>query len=655
MLLWLRTAAATDASSVRIEDYSLQQLLDLEVEVATLTSLPSRETPGLVTMLTGDELVRLGARDLMDALRLLPALEPAVDVFGGVGFGVRGGWAFEGRCALIVDGVEWNELEWSTTGPMANRIPAWMIERIEVIRGPGSAVYGGTAELAVIEVTTKAGGEWTGVAVQGEATWLPSGVYGRRDVGAALAQPLGSQGRFALQAHLGQGRATDDVYTDMLGQQADLTEHSAQHPAIVGGQLQLGPAQLAAGYHRYDQTHRDGYGLVLHKTGVQADSELAFARAEAELPVGERATVTPRLMWTWSRPWSSREGLAPDHYLYANQWAHRLRGSTLARVETSQGLRLLGGAEGTWDRGEIGDELPDFWLFSDGRRFEDYWNLAAFGQAVGQVRHLTLTAGVRLDVHSLYGAAVAPRLAVTRAWERAHVKLLASRAFRAPGLSLLRDEVGPEYAHTAELELGGGPTDQLYLTSSAWVTTISTPLLYVVTEDENGESWDGFRNDTERTGTSGGELEMRTRVERAELVLGYAGYTARGLNEVGYFAVPGEAGPLLALPQHKVVARGSLELGSRVVVGPVATWLGPRHAFVRYDEAGVPVSERLPPEVLLDLALLVRDVGVEGLSLSLSGHDLLDSNPGYGQPYDGGHAPLPGPGRELGLRISFER
>jgi outer membrane receptor for ferrienterochelin and colicins len=119
--------------------------------------------------------------------------------------------------------------------------------------------------------------------------------------------------------------------------------------------------------------------------------------------------------------------------------------------------------------------------------------------------------------------------------------------------------------------------------------------------------------------------------------------------------VPGEPGPLLALPQHKVVARGSLELGSRVVVGPVATWLGPRHAFVRYDEAGAPVSERLPPEVLLDLALLVRDIGVKGLSLSLSGHDLLDSNPGYAQPYDGGHAPLPGPGRELGLRVSFER
>jgi outer membrane receptor for ferrienterochelin and colicins len=652
MWLWLRAAWASDAQSVRIEDYSLQDLLDLEVEAATLTALPGRETPSLVTVLTGDELVRLGARDLMDALRLLPALEPAVDVFGGVGFGVRGSWAFEGRCALIVDGVEWNELEWSTTGPMANRIPAWLIERIEVVRGPGSAVYGGTAELAVIEVTTKAGGDWTGAQVQGEATWLPSGVYGRRDVGAAVAQPLGQLGRVALQGHVGQGRASDDVYTDLQGNQADMTEHSAQHPAMVGGQLELGPAQLSAGYHRYDQTHRDGYGRVLHKTGVGVDTELAYARAAAELPIGERASVEPQLTWTWSRPWSSREGVTPEHWLYANQWAHRLRGAALASVQASDGLALLGGAEGTWDRGEVGAEVPDFWLFSDGRRFEDYWNLAGFAQAVGQVRHLTLTAGVRVDVHSLYGAALAPRLALTRAWERAHVKVLASRAFRAPGLSLLRDEVGPEYAHTAELELGGGPTDQLYLTGSAWVTTVSTPLLYVTTEDEDGEVWEGFRNDTEHTGTSGGELELRGRMERAELVLGYAGYTARGLNGVSYFAVPGEPGPLLALPQHKVVARGSLELGPHVVVGPVATWLGPRHAFVRV-EAGAPVAERLPSEVLLDLAVVVRDVGVEGLSLSLSGHDLLDSNPGFAQPYDGGHAPLPGPGRELGLQLGM--
>lgn len=65
----------------------------------------------------------------------------ATDVQGVVGLGVRGLWPAEGKHLLIIDDIEMNEMQFAST-QYGNEFPADQIKRIEIIRGPGSAIYG---------------------------------------------------------------------------------------------------------------------------------------------------------------------------------------------------------------------------------------------------------------------------------------------------------------------------------------------------------------------------------------------------------------------------------------------------------------------------------------------------------------------------------
>jgi len=80
---------------VDIFEMSLEDLLNTEVSVASQKSLGQRESPGIITVLTEDDIRLSGARDLIDLLRLVPSFEFGFDVEGVVGLCVRGTLAHE--------------------------------------------------------------------------------------------------------------------------------------------------------------------------------------------------------------------------------------------------------------------------------------------------------------------------------------------------------------------------------------------------------------------------------------------------------------------------------------------------------------------------------------------------------------------------------
>ena len=127
-----------------VQDLSLADLLDTQVDVASKKAQTSRETPGIVSVITRDDIVASGARDLVDVLALVPGFAPGVDVEGVVDLGIRGQWGHEGKILMLIDGQPMNELLYSTL-QLGHHYPLENIDRIEVIRGPGSAIYGGYA------------------------------------------------------------------------------------------------------------------------------------------------------------------------------------------------------------------------------------------------------------------------------------------------------------------------------------------------------------------------------------------------------------------------------------------------------------------------------------------------------------------------------
>jgi outer membrane cobalamin receptor len=117
--------------------------------VASRLDFTARQAPGIVTVITREEIINSGARNLMDVLRLVPGLDFGVDVESSLGLGVRGNWAYEGKILVLVDGQRYNESFFGSA--QLERISPEQVERIEIVRGPGSAVYGGFAELGVIK------------------------------------------------------------------------------------------------------------------------------------------------------------------------------------------------------------------------------------------------------------------------------------------------------------------------------------------------------------------------------------------------------------------------------------------------------------------------------------------------------------------------
>ena len=84
-------------------------------------------------------------------------------------------------------------------------------------------------------------------------------------------------------------------------------------------------------------------------------------------------------------------------------------------------------------------------------------------------------------------------------------------------------------------------------------------------------------------------------------------------------------------------------------------FLSDRWAYDRLDGAGNLALGRIGAQTTLDLFAAWADLGTPGLEVGIGVRDLLDEGSLLAQPYPGGHAPLPGGGREAMIRVRYER
>ncbi len=126
------------------------------VVTATRTAQMAGETLAAVTTVTRQDIERLQARSLRDLLRGMPG----VDVANRGGMGKRTSLFLRGtnpeQVLVFIDGVRTGSVTSGTTG--FESIPVDQIERIEIVRGPRSSLYGSGAVGGVIQIFTRRGG-----------------------------------------------------------------------------------------------------------------------------------------------------------------------------------------------------------------------------------------------------------------------------------------------------------------------------------------------------------------------------------------------------------------------------------------------------------------------------------------------------------------
>ena len=163
---------ASPASISQLKDLTLEQLLDTKVTGASKYEQPMSAAPAIVSILSSEDLKHYGHRTLADALRGLRDFNITYDrnyqYLGVRGFGRPGD--YNSRVLIMVDGHRIND-NVQDSGSIGTEflLDVDLIDRVEIIRGPSSSVYGNNAFFAVINVITRRGAGGGGAEVSGEA------------------------------------------------------------------------------------------------------------------------------------------------------------------------------------------------------------------------------------------------------------------------------------------------------------------------------------------------------------------------------------------------------------------------------------------------------------------------------------------------------
>ena len=441
-------APPTNAQTVdptNLKHLSLEQLMNIEVATVNAASkFNQKETsaPSYVTVITAEEIQKYGYRTLADILESVPGFYVTNDRNYSY-LGVRGfdRSDYNDRVLLLIDGHRLNDPVYGealigTEFPM----DIDLIQRVEIVRGPGSALYGANAFFAVINVVTKRGDDVKNAEVSAQAgslgTYEGRGTFGDRwPKGPEMLLSgsfYNSHGNNALFFPEFDTPATNNgVALNVDGDQfynflANLEYKDFSVQVLYGSRTKVIPTASfgtvfndprnrttdAAGYFdlKYEHHFSDGWQMVsclaydqdsYHGTYVYDDSQSGLPpyTLNQDLSSGERVTVA----------------LDASKILFGK---HRVTVGT----ETQANLKA--------DQSNY-NQAP-FALFLDDRRY--YTVPAAYIQDEFSIRKgLILSAGLRWDHYYTFGSTENPRLGLIYSPRaRTTFKLLYGTAFRAP-------------------------------------------------------------------------------------------------------------------------------------------------------------------------------------------------------------------------------
>ena len=188
-LAWLPAPASADPQNSNSGDFAemdLEALLATPVvEAASRRQQSIYDAPASVTLVTAEEIQASGATNLAEIMRLVPGMHV---LQGGANFfsvGLRGVTGLlNNRVLMLVDGRNISDRLNGYNPWGALSVGAADIARIEIIRGPGSTLYGADALSGVINIITKKPQEWQGLSGQ---TWGSLGMLNERTEGAEHA------------------------------------------------------------------------------------------------------------------------------------------------------------------------------------------------------------------------------------------------------------------------------------------------------------------------------------------------------------------------------------------------------------------------------------------------------------------------------------
>jgi outer membrane receptor protein involved in Fe transport len=495
------------------------------VEAASRISESVEDAPASVSLISSQELRAMHYPTLAEALRGTRGVylsdDRGYEALGFRGFGRPG--AYGNRVLITLDGVPLNDdWVWSSYVGYDLRTDLEDIDRIEVVRGPGSVVYGTSAFSGVVNLITRGKevptGRELGVAASGD------GVARAR---ARITQHFG--GNAGVWASIGVGRSE--------GRDFFFPEYVADGPPEVAGHAR-GLDRAKFGNLSGRVWWRDlslSWSANTHQKHLPTGEFETVFGDDRTRQVDTRGVVEARFEPKLGPSLTSLTRLHGNVYSYRGYFAYDIVDGGL---QSDKYDSYWGGAEQRFvyapspifsaslggeaqahpsARQRGSNEVDGEYLHDT----EEFTLGAVYGSLdVRPMSALKLSAGGRLDYYSTFGTSFNPRFSViARPYAAGNLKLIAGKAFKAPSIYELSytsvDQVSnpdlkPENIYSAEIEFSHRLSPTVQVTTSVFANYITN----LISLDAGPPAADGsdtiqFQNANTPVGTVGAEAEVR--------------------------------------------------------------------------------------------------------------------------------------------------
>jgi len=378
-------------ASVSVAPSFAQGTADNDEIIITSTRLgqTANEAGTAISIITSDDIESLGFDFAVDAIAAAPGVTVNQNgAFGGqASIRIRG--AGSEQTLVLIDGVSVNDPTSPGGGFNFARLDTANIERIEILKGPQSTLWGGDAIGGVVSVTTKKAKEGVSLSAFGEIGSFNT-LRGGASVGGA-----NETGDFRL--------ALSTINTDGISKADEAngnTEEDGHESLTVSGQggLNVGSARLD--------------GSLLYTTGDTEFDSFVFG-SQGNVGDGAEVSETEELSGNVSLKLPLLDGRLENLFLVGYSEIDRQNFSNGSSSFGAEGDRTTLRYQGTFNVNDqhtlaFGAEHEESQSANEKTSIDGFFGLYEFKP----LENLTLTAGLRLDDHERFGSETTGRLAV---------------------------------------------------------------------------------------------------------------------------------------------------------------------------------------------------------------------------------------------------
>lgn len=684
-LCWLTPAMANSADDT-LWDISLEELGQIRVvSIASGTATPLDKAAAVTSVISAEDIAAIGATDLDEVLETVPGLHVnRSDQAFAPKYIFRGITSTSNpQALLLINGIPATTAMFGNRGNTWGGMPVKAIQRIEVIRGPGSALYGADAYAGVINIITKNAQDIDGVVTGArvgsfdtKAAWVEAATtLNSTDISLVLEHQTtdgwretvdrDAQTNFDETFNTSASLAPGPVNTSADSFDARLEVNGSNWDLRAGIQdrrnLGTGPGLAQAldpeGRYKSQRINVDySYRWLELADGLDVESRISFFNITQEpenniflYPPGAFGGAFPD-GFLGSPGYKERQARLDLSAIYSNFDSHRVNfgigafWADLYEVSESKNFNTDFSPKG--QVADVSDDPDQVWMPEEDRK-----NYYAFVQDEWQfAQNWQLVSGLRYDYYADFGETVNPRAALVWATtDNLTTKLLYGRAFRAPSLNEQyaannpvlagNDDLDPETIDTIELALGYQASTRLFYGVNIFYYEIDD---LINAEPVAGSNASQYQNSGKRKG-HGGELEASYQaLDNLNLTANYA--YQRATDEESDESV-GDA------PNHQAYARIEWQVATQWALNTQVNWVG--------EQKRSPNDTREPVDDYTTVDVTARTVGLwRGFDIALSVRNAFNADVRSPSPYSDPRPEIPGdfpmPGRSAYLEAQYQ-